>query len=152
MMKEYDLSEEHLHLIVEDHFNYVGECMSNPTMPKISLPGFGKFIPSKGQINQSLRLTMRWYRIKGEGYKSRVVGVIKKLWPVRNRLINENNEEYTAKNWRKHFLKSREKDAVVYEEGRKRWWMQDFPGYKLYRRIPSERPNYTLRKDKNNNQ
>ena len=149
MMEDHGVTEEHLLLVLDSQFDYIAWCVDNPTMPQITIPGFGTLKPSKGLIKRSLRMVVKWRKIKGESYRERAVEMFSKLWPIKNRLLNEKNEEYTAKNWYRHFLESVGAKNIVYKEGRKRWWMQDFPGYTTYKHNPNPRPNYSLRIEKN---
>ena len=141
IMEEYGITEKHLLFIVDHAVNWIPDAISNPTMPEIQIKGFGSFRPNLRGIKNSLHMSKR-HRIKS-GDPTLFKEKVKKLWPVRNRLINEANGEYTQTNWAKHFKESEGEVYVVYKEDLERFWIDDFPGFQKYgNTLRKEKPKY----------
>lgn len=104
-MTETGLSEEHLEFVCDSSFEFINKCISNPTMPTIKISGFGTLKPTVGKINLGVKSAFRWMK-SGNKTKDELRDVIRKLWPIRNRLINEYYGEFTATNWHQYFKAS----------------------------------------------
>lgn len=142
VQKEYGIDDEHFDLIVEENFAFIAQCIDNPTMPVVSLPKFGTFTPTVGKLSMSVHTTLRWLREKGDSYRKTAQERIKKVWPIRNRLINEKNGEYTSANWAKHFKRSEGRKLIDFKPDLNRYWLNDFPGYSNYTHKDAEKPDY----------
>lgn len=141
IMEEYDLSEEHVDFIVNHAVNWIPDTIENPTMPEIQIKGFGTFRPNLKVIKSALSQSLRHKKIGAN--EQLFEDKVRKLWPIRNRLINEANGEYTQTNWAKHFKESEGEVFIVYKEDLERFWIDDFPGFKKYgNTLRKEKPEY----------
>lgn len=104
-LEEHNISEEHLHFAINHTFDFIEMAIMNPTMPVIVMENLGTFKPTLSMINASIRYRMRWYR-SGNKSREEIVDDLKRLWPIRNRLINEALGEFTSRNWNQYFLAS----------------------------------------------
>jgi len=104
-MSKFDLSEEHFEFVCDSSFDFISECISNPTMPILKISGFGTLKPTIGKINLGLKSAFRWNKL-GNKTTEELRNVVRRLWPVRNRLINEYYGEFTATNWHQYFKAS----------------------------------------------
>lgn len=96
----YDLDEREVFNILTGYFDNLSKHIKDPGMPKILIPLFGSFKPRVKKINYYIRRYIRDYR-EGKVKRETVFNIIKRLWPVRNRIINENQGKETWKEWRK---------------------------------------------------
>lgn len=97
--KDNDLEKEELEQLIDEFFVVLKGFLEDPRMPKIQLTNFGTFKPSLRKINQDLRRGMARYRA-GLLSKEFLVEKIHRLWPIRNRLINEKRGVHTWKEWK----------------------------------------------------
>lgn len=74
--------------------------MQNPMMPKILIANFGTFRPSFKKISNYMRKSFKLRKL-GRLDKEKNIEMVKKLWPVKNRLAEENNGINTWKKYRK---------------------------------------------------
>lgn len=116
-LEETGLSEEKLELLLDSVFDFVKISMENPTMPVIKLGDFANLKPSVGKLTGAVKRAI-WNWRNGNKSREGVVALIKKVWPIRNRLINEYNGEFTAKNWHQYFKASVGKDFIVFVKNR----------------------------------
>lgn len=110
MLDKYD-SEDHVELACDSVFDFINHAISNPTMPTVRVPKFGTLRPMVGKLNMGIKSTFRWWK-KGNKTREDVVYIVKKLWPVRNRLINEFYGEFTATNWHQYFRASVDEEFI----------------------------------------
>lgn len=113
LKKHPNLSKADLENLVQIVFKFIHEKMSNPTYPIIRIKGFGAFQPSLKKLNFSMRMSIYMYR-KGKAYRETVVNKIKRLWPIRKRIIAENNGAYTYRNWKQYHKASEGEDKIIY--------------------------------------
>lgn len=104
--KDHGLEKENLEEMIDDFFLIFKSYLEDPRMPKVQLTNFGTFKPSLGKINHDIRRTMKRFRA---GLTSREVlcEKIERLWPIRNRLINEWNGVHTWSDWKNKKLESK---------------------------------------------
>ena len=86
--------------IIQIFFLTLREFLSDERMPTIMLPGFGKIRPTLGAISKTFRLSLRYYKEK-KIPKQILDWRLKRLWPVRLRLIYEKSGKNTYKHWSK---------------------------------------------------
>ena len=97
--KDHNLEKEQLEELVDEFFIILKSYLEDPRMPRVKLTNFGTFKPSLGKINHDIRRSMLRYRA-GLLKKELLIEKIKKLWPIRNRLINEWNGVHTWEEWK----------------------------------------------------
>lgn len=80
-------------------FRFLRKWMGDYRCPRIKIKHFGEFAPALWKINKSIRQRLWGYR---NGYKTHknLTYFIKRYWPIRNRLIQEQNGENTWKTWK----------------------------------------------------
>lgn len=101
--KDHNLEKEQLEELVDEFFITLKGFMEDPRMPRIKLTNFGTFKPSLRKINHDIRRSMIRYRA-GLLKREFLVDKIKRLWPIRNRLINEWNGVHTWDEWKNRSL------------------------------------------------
>lgn len=97
--EETGLTEDHINDIVDDFFKTKKKFITDPRMPKIQITNWGTFKPALGKINWQIRTAVYYFK-KGNINRNKLNAKIRKLWPVRNRLIIEKNGGETWKQWR----------------------------------------------------
>lgn len=116
-MDELGLDEDQFNHVIDSSVDMIAEKMSNPTMPGVVIPRFGKIYPNKSYINSSIWMSILHWK-KGRKTRESLVELIKRLWPIRNRLINEKDGEYTAKNWNQYYKASEGEEYVKFVENK----------------------------------
>ena len=97
--EEHEISEREVEHIVDHFFQTFRESIMDPRMPKIQITKFGTFRPTIGAINRHLRLSFYNFH-HGRISRERMVERIKRVWPIKQRLLKEKNGEATWKEWR----------------------------------------------------
>jgi hypothetical protein len=104
--KKHGIPIEEGEFIIGKFFESFNNAITDPRVPKVKLPLIGTFYPKVRYIYRSLRASYRFYHLGGassEYMKAR----IKRIWPVRNRLLEEANGKITWNEWRKKDCKER---------------------------------------------
>lgn len=86
--------------IISHFFRFMRKWISDYRCPRISIMYFGEFRPSLWKINKSIRQRLRSHN-NGRNAYDNLVRYIKRYWPIRNRLIQEKNNENTWRTWKK---------------------------------------------------
>lgn len=107
---KHQVPHEEAEEMVAHFFRFLRKWMADPRCPRIAIKYFGEFKPALWKINKSIRQRFWAYR---NGYKTKntLTYYIRKYWPVRNRLIQENNGENTWKTWKKKKYWMKEEDS-----------------------------------------
>ena len=100
------VDEKLVRYVVDTHYDFIVEAMSNPTMPAIKLGKLGKFTPSNSRINASLRASFRHFH-RGNKTREEMTASVRKLWPVKQRLYFETLGGWTAQVWHRLFRASK---------------------------------------------
>lgn len=97
------ISHDEAEEMVAHFFRFMRKWLADYRCPRIAIKYFGEFRPALWKINKGIRQRLWAYR---SGYKTRksLYYFIKRYWAIRNRLIQEKNNENTWKTW------SRKKD------------------------------------------
>jgi len=98
--KEHDMEEEEVEQILDHFFRTLKMFMMDSRIPKIQITNFGTFRTSIALLRWHMRMAF-WYREKGWWNTERVRNKIKKLYPIKNRLVEEKMGKYTYKKWQK---------------------------------------------------
>ena len=97
--KKHGITIEEGEFIVDCFFRSFKKAITDPRVPRVMLPMFGTFQPKINYIYRSLRASFRFYR-KGGLTTEYIVARVKRIWPVRNRLIEEQQSKETWKLWK----------------------------------------------------
>jgi hypothetical protein len=84
--------------LVDDYFYIMRSFLNDERMPAFYLPYMGKITPTLGSIRRSVGLTLKLYKTD-KITKDIALYRIKKFWPIRRRLLNEQSNKETFKYW-----------------------------------------------------
>ena len=84
--------------LVDDYFYIMRTFLNDERLPAFQMPIIGKITPTLGSIRRSISLTLKLYKTDKITYDIALYR-IKKFWPIRRRLINENRLKETFKFW-----------------------------------------------------
>lgn len=127
--KEAGITPEMGGQILDHFFRSVRSFINDDRMPAIMLPVWGKLTPTIGSIRRAIRLGFKMYRL-GRIPKRILEYRVKRLWPIRLRLIYTKLKKETFKDWYKipsnwvNLVLKKEVSAVdrfYYKGGRERW-------------------------------
>lgn len=97
--EENGLKEDEVYEIVDEFFKTKKKFITDPRMPRIQITNWGTFKPSIGKIYWQIKTAIYYYKT-GAISREKLNDKIRKLWPVRNRLIKEKNKQSTWNSWK----------------------------------------------------
>lgn len=104
--KKHGITVEEGEFIIGKFFESFRDALTDPRVPKVMLPLFGTFQPKIKYIYRSLRASIRFHK-SGGTTREYLNARIRRIWPVRNRLIEEANKGTTWNSWRKESVKEK---------------------------------------------
>lgn len=102
--KKHGITVEEGELIIDEFFKSFKNAINDPRIPKVKFPCFGTFKPKRSFIYRSLKASIYFHRLGGST-REYINARVKRLWPVRNRLIEEERGGYTYLKWKKKAFK-----------------------------------------------
>lgn len=99
LSEKYDLTEDEVDEILDHFFMTLKKYMGHSTMPTIKITNFGTFRPTVSRINWQIGIAFTMMR-KGMRNRLHVENMIRRLWPIKQRLIQEKRGVYTYKEWK----------------------------------------------------
>ena len=99
LCEKHEIEQEVLEDIIDNFFADFKKFITDPRMPKIQITNFGTFKVSVGKINWFLKVSFFHFKI-GNIDRENIIKRIKRVWPVKQRLIKEDNGKETWKEWK----------------------------------------------------
>lgn len=97
--EKHEISIEDLKDLLDHFFKTFKYFIEDPRMPTIKITNLGTFKPNLSKINYHIRRQILRFKKSG-GNADRLKIKIKKLWPIRDRLIAESKGKITWLEWR----------------------------------------------------
>ena len=105
LVETHKIPKEEVEEIITHFFDKLKDYVQSPFMPKVMIENFGTFKPSYKKISNYMRRMLylrKIDRISLEITKK----IISELWPIKNRLAEEDSGVNTWKKYRKEFRKT----------------------------------------------
>lgn len=97
--EKHEIDRGELEEIVDHFFMSIKGFIEDNRMPKIFLKNFGTFKPTTRKIDVVIRKLFKRYRA-GAIEKKMLVDKIKDLWPIKQRIIDEQLGKNTWQEWK----------------------------------------------------
>lgn len=98
--RKHNITYEEGRLMVAAVLDSIEEYLKDPRLPNVKLPMFGEFKPSIGKIHMSLKASFRNYKRKGISTREYLVARVKRIWPIKQRILKEKEGIETWPTWK----------------------------------------------------